>query len=350
MKNTKWIKFVIIIGVIAILLVILGVKAKKVYDGFMDEYKGTESHAGTDVVVEIPQGASAKSVAAILHDAGLIDYEYAFVLRIKESEYRGRLQPGTFTLNTGMNTMEMIEILCYVEPVKTVLSTLTIPEGYSIEQIAAKCESEGICSAEDFIAEIESGRHTVPFSDQIPEEDGRKYDLQGFLFPATYDIFEDTTAASLVDAMIAKFEEVYTGEYQARAAELGYSDYEVLIMASIVEREAKLADERPVIAGVIYNRLEIDMPLQMCPTVLYPLTEGRYDVTEVTYADLEIESPYNTYKYPGLPVGPICNPGQASLEAVLYPDDNNYLYYHTSDAGDGSHIFTETYEEHLDTQ
>ena len=92
------------------------------------------------------------------------------------------------------------------------------------------------------------------------------------------------------------------------------------------------------------------MMLQMCPTVLYPLTDGMYDKSEVTYDDLEIESPYNTYKNTGLPVGPICNPGPASIEAVLYPDENDYLYYHTSDAGDGSHIFSSTYDEHINTQ
>lgn len=349
MSNKKWIKPVIIIGVIAILVIILGVKAKSVYDGFMDEYKGTDSYSGEDVVIEVPAGASSKKVASILHDAGLIDYEYAFVLRIKESEYRGKIQPGTFTLNTGMNTMEMIETLCYVEPVKQVIGTITIPEGYSIEQIAARCEDQGICSAEEFLNEITSGNHALPFDTGSYGGDV-KYDLQGFLFPATYDIYEDTTAASLIDAMLEKFASVYTEDYAARAADLGYSDYEILIMASIVEREAKLADERPVIAGVIYNRLEINMKLQMCPTVLYPLTDGMYDKSEVTYDDLEIESPYNTYMHEGLPPGPICNPGQDSIEAVLYPDENNYLYYHTSDAGDGSHIFSESYEEHIDTQ
>lgn len=349
MSNKKWIKPVIVIGVIAILVVILGVKVKNVYDDFMEEYKGTASYDGEDVVVEIPEGSSSKKVASILHEAGLIDYEYAFVLRIKESEYRGKIQPGTFTLNTGMSTLEMIEILCYVEPVKQVIGTLTIPEGYSIEQIAARCEEQGICTAEEFLSEISSGNHTTPFAVNSGSSNV-KYDLQGFLFPATYDIYEDTTASSLIDTMLEKFSSVYTDEYSARAADLGYSDYEVLIMASIVEREAKLEDERPVIAGVIYNRLDIDMKLQMCPTVLYPLTDGMYDKSEVTYDDLEIDSPYNTYLYSGLPVGPICNPGQSSLEAVLYPDNNNYLYYHTSDAGDGSHIFSETYEEHIDTQ
>ena len=224
------------------------------------------------------------------------------------------------------------------------------PEGYSIEQIAAKCEEHGICSADEFLNEVKNGNHQIPFSTGDMNTDGVKYDLQGYLFPATYDIYDDTTAASLIDTMLEKFQSVYTSEYSAKAAELGYTDYQILIMASIVEREAKIDSERPIIAGVIYNRLNIDMMLQMCPTVLYPLTDGMYDKTEVTYDDLEIESPYNTYRNTGLPVGPICNPGQASLEAVLYPDENDYLYYHTSDGGDGSHIFSSTYDEHINTQ
>lgn len=349
-KNGKGIKVIIVLVVVIALVVIGGLKIKNVYDGFMDEYKGTESASGTDVTIEIPEGASSKKAAAILHDAGLIKYEYAFVLRVKESEYRGRIQPGTFTLNTGMSTLEMIEDLCYVEPVKEVVDTLTIPEGYSIEQIAAKCEEHGICSADEFLNEVKNGNHQIPFSTGDMNTDGVKYDLQGYLFPATYDIYDDTTAASLIDTMLEKFQSIYTSEYSAKAAELGYTDYQILIMASIVEREAKIDSERPIIAGVIYNRLNIDMMLQMCPTVLYPLTDGMYDKTEVTYDDLEIESPYNTYRNTGLPVGPICNPGQASLEAVLYPDENDYLYYHTSDAGDGSHIFSSTYDEHINTQ
>jgi UPF0755 protein len=349
LSSTKWIKPVIILVVVVALVAILGIKARSVYNGFMEEYKGTESTTGEDVVIEIPSGASSKKVASILHDAGLIDYEYAFVLRVKESEYRGHIQPGTFTLNTGMSTLEMLETICYVEPTKTVIGTLTVPEGYSAEQIAARCEEQGICTADEFLTELESGNHQLPFAMDDANADV-KYTLQGFLFPATYDIYDDTTAASLIEAMLEKFESIYTSDYSDRAKELGYSDYQVLIMASIVEREAKLDEERPVIAGVIYNRLDIDMKLQMCPTVLYPITDGMYDKSEVTYDDLEVVSPYNTYMYEGLPVGPICNPGQTSIEAVLYPDDNNYLYYHTSDAGDGSHIFTETYEEHINTQ
>jgi UPF0755 protein len=347
--KSKGIKVIIVLAVVAILIVLAGIKVKGMYNEFMDEYKGTDTVAGEDVTIVVPEGASAKSVAAILHDAGLIDYEYAFIMRIKESDYRGKLQPGTFVLNTGMSTLDMIEVMCYVEPVKEVIDTLTVPEGFSVEQIAARCEEQGICTKSEFLQEASSGKYQLPFGNDTVSSSAT-YELQGYLFPATYDIFEDTTAESLINNMIDKFNSVYSSEYSNRAAELGYSDYDVLIMASIVEREAQIDSERAVIAGVIYNRLDDGMMLQMCPTVLYPMTDGMYDVTELTYDDLEIVSPYNTYKNYGLPVGPICNPGQASIEAVLYPDDNDYLYYHTSDAGDGSHVFSSTYDEHLSTQ
>ncbi len=351
MNGKGIIKFLIIIGVIVAVVIFAGVKIKKTYDGFMDEYKGTdETTDGEDVTVEIPKGATIKEAAQILKDAGLIEYKLAFEMRIKESKYKDSLQPGTFTLNTGMNLMDMIKVLCYVEGTKEVVDKLIVPEGYSLEQIAAACEKQGICTAQEFLSEA---RYYKDLGIELPfavDNSGVKYELQGFLFPATYDIYSDTTAKSLIQDMINAFNAVYTDEYKAKAKELGYTDFEILTMASIVEREAKLESERATIAGVIYNRLEIDMPLQMCPTVLYPITDGMYDKEEVLYDDLEIESNYNTYKNAGLPVGPICNPGKASIEAVLYPEKHNYLYYHTTGDADGSHVFTETYEEHIDTQ
>ena len=120
--------------------------------------------------------------------------------------------------------------------------------------------------------------------------------------------------------------------------------------ASIIEREAKIDEERAIIAGVMNNRLSAGMPLQMCPTVLYPLTDGMYDQSKVYYEDLELDSPYNTYKYEGLPVGPICNPGLACINSVLYPQEHGFYYYHIDNEDEGTHVFTETYEEHVDTQ
>lgn len=342
-----------IILTIAVVLLCMQVYdyGKSFYNEYMYEYKGTESFEGEDVIVEIPQGASVKEIASILKEAGLIKYENAFTRRLQDSEYRGRLQSGTYTLNTGMNTLEMMAIMSPVADVNEPIDKLVVPEGFTIEMIAERCEEQGICTKQEFLNAVNS----VTTSDfkylaDVPAGAKVKYKLQGYIFPATYDIYPSTTAESLVQWMLETFENNYTEDLQQRAEELGYSSFELVTRASIVEREAKVDEERPLIAGVINNRLKSDMPLQMCPTVLYPLTDGLYDQSQVLYEDLELESPYNTYKYSGLPVGPICNPGIACINAVLYPAEHNYLYYHVGDEETGTHIFTETYEEHVDTQ
>lgn len=347
MKNPKPLIIISVVLVIILASMIYGYSQYKIYQ---EEYQGTESTQGEDVVVVIPEGAATKQIAQILKEEGLIQFPSAFVKRVKESEYRGVLQPGEFTLNTGMSTWEMIEILGRVEPTRTVMATVTIPEGFSVEQIAARVDSEGLFTEEEFLNAVQENTYDYDFLESIPEGANVNYRLQGFLFPATYDIYEETTAHDLVDMMLKKFDEVYDEEMQAQAEAMNYTAYEVVNRAAIVEREAKLDEERSTIAGVINNRLEQGMMLQMCPTVLYPITDGLYDKGEVTYDDLEVESPYNTYKYTGLPVGPICNPGAVSLKAVLNPEEHNYLYYHVDDEAIGSHIFTETYEEHVITQ
>ena len=347
MKNPKPLIIISVILVVVLVSMIYGYRQYKIYQ---DEYQGTESTEGEDVIVVIPEGAATKQIAKILKEKGLIQFPSAFVKRVKESEYRGSLQPGEFTLNTGMSTQEMIEILGHVEKTKEIKATLTIPEGFSIEQIAKRVESEGLFTEEEFLDAVQENTYSYDFLDSIPEGVNVTYRLQGFLFPATYDIYDDTTAHDLVDMMLKKFSEVYDADMRNQAAALNYTAFEMVTRASIVEREAKLDEERPIIAGVINNRLEEGMMLQMCPTVLYPITNGLYDKSEVTYDDLEVDSLYNTYKYTGLPVGPICNPGQVSMEAVLNPAQHNYLYYHVDNEETGSHIFTETYQEHVETQ
>lgn len=321
------------------------------YDDYMYEYKGTESREGVDVTVEIPEGASVKKIAEILKKNGLINYPRAFTKRLQDSEYRGKLHGGTYTLNTGMTTLEMMAVMSPTYEEDQPIDYLVVPEGFTVEMIAARCEEQGICSATEFLNACKSvTKSDFPYLADIPAGANVNYKVQGFLFPATYDIYETTTAESLVDWMLRTFENYYTQDLQDRAAELGYTAYEVVTRASIVEREAKVDDERAIIAGVINNRLKADMPLQMCPTVLYPLTNGMYDKSQVLYEDLELDSPYNTYKNSGLPIGPICNPGIACINAVLYPQEHNYLYYHVGDEEAGTHIFTETYEDHVDTQ
>lgn len=347
----RFIKAIILVVAVVALSLIVKDYIKGYYDEYKYELEGLDSFEGEDVVVTIPEGASAKEIASILKDKGLIQYPNAFVKRLQDSEYRGRLGSGTYTLNTGMNTLEMMAAMCPEYEEILPIDYLVIPEGFTIEMIAARCEEQGICSADEFLREVSSVTSAdFPYLDDLPAGIPVKYKLQGYIFPATYDIYEDTTAKSLVAWMLDTFENYYTEDMQARAAELGYSSFDVVTRASIIEREAKVASERATIAGVINNRLKIDMPLQMCPTVLYPLTDGMYDQSQVYYEDLELESRYNTYLYEGLPVGPICNPGLDCINAVLYPEDHSYYYYHVDDEEAGTHIFTETYEEHIDTQ
>lgn len=356
MNNTanniaRFVKGIILIVAVIALGIIVKDYVKGFYDAYMYEVEGTETREGVDVVVTIPEGASAEEIANILKDKGLIEYPKAFIKRLQDSEYRGRLKSGTYTLNTGMNTLDMMATMCPEYEEILPIDQLVIPEGFTIEMIAERCEEQGICSADEFLREVSSVTSAdFPYMQDIPAGIPVKYKLQGYIFPATYDIYEDTTAASLVEWMLETFDNYYTEDMQARAEELGYSSFDVVTRASIVEREAKVATERATIAGVINNRLNSGMNLEMCPTVLYPLTDGMYDQSQVLYEDLSIDSEYNTYLNSGLPVGPICNPGLDCINAVLYPEEHSYYFYHVDDEEAGTHIFTETYEEHIDTQ
>lgn len=340
--------------VIMFTALVLGIMILTYYKNYRRDYKhemtSTEMKAGEDVTVTIPKDASAEKIASILHKAGLIKYERAFLERLQDSEYRGRLSSGTFTLNTGWNTLRMMEEMSVSISSEENSKKLVIPEGFSVDMIAERCEELDICSKTDFINAVKSVTTSdFPFLSEVPSGANVRYKMEGFLFPATYTVPEGTTAEQLVNMMMDAFENYYTQSLRDRAAELEMSTFEVLTIASMLEREAKIPEERAMIAQVIYNRLDADMPLQIDSSALYPLTNGLYDVEEVTYEDLSYESEYNTYLHDGLPVGPICNPGIACITAVLYPVENTYYYYHVIDEKTGAHHFSETYEEHLAT-
>jgi UPF0755 protein len=232
--------------------------------------------------------------------------------------------------------MELLQTGVVFDDVK-----FTVPEGYTTKQIAAKAEEAGICTAEEFIEECNTGSFDFEFVKNLPDRDLK---LEGYLFPDTYYVKEDTTAYDLIQAMLARFEQMYTKEYQNAVAASGYSLDELVTVASVIEKEIKLDEERPRAAGVIYNRLKEDMPLQVDATVLYAMGIVKEDITEV---DLQYDSPYNTYKVKGLPVGPISNPGEASFQAALYPENNKYLYYVVEAKGQNNHVFCETYDDFL---
>ena len=304
-----------------------------------EESSQEEVTLGETVLVTIPEGASTKDVAEVLEENGLIDSVTMFRIHSKFNGYDGTFHFGTYELAQGMTEEQIVAILQsgqqYLESVR-----ITIPEGYTLEQIAARVEENGLVTAEELLDEAENGAFDYAF---LPEEKGeKKYRLEGYLFPATYEFSTKATAHEILAQMLDRFAISYQKIEEGNQS--GLTADEVLILASLIESEIQVPEERAVAAGVILNRLEQGMLLQIDSCVQYALGT-RNEV--VTYDDLEVDSPYNTYKYKGLPVGPICNPGDAALEAAMAPEDNDYLYYVVEAKGSSNHVFCETYEEFL---
>lgn len=330
-ENMKKVIFIIIIALLLFALY-----------PFANDFFNTSDKQGEDVVFSVANGESAKTVAKNLKNSGLIKSEILFSLKLKATNSATKIHSGTFNLNTGMSLSTIIRKLTTEGGGESF--TLVVPEGYSAEQIAQKLEQNGIMNADMFLAAL-SDDYNYDFIGKIPKRD-LKYKLQGFLFPQTYEFFKNASAHEIIDTMLKEFEKQY-----AKIADVKNIDYDTIVLASLVEREAKLDSERGKIAGVIKNRLNENMLLQIDATVVYAISDGLYNVDKVYYKDLENTSPYNTYKYKGLPVGAICNPGIKSIKAALMPDIHKYKFYHTDEnKKDGSHIFTENYDEHMTTQ
>lgn len=303
---------------------------------------GGSGDAPVSATVVINEGDSVFQIASMLEEEGIISNAPWFICRLILSGDRGRLHYGTYNLSSELSYKELIANLSS-GGISTSVTMLTIPEGYSIQQIAEIVDrSEINVTAQDFYDALDDD-YDYDFLKEIPDAD-YDYKLQGFLFPSTYEFYTTATAHDIIDKLLGEFENQYK---QAGDNMTDLSMYEIVTVASIIEREALLKSELTRISGVVRNRLKSNMPLQFCATVVYAVTEGAYDINVVTYDDLKVDSPYNTYKYPGLPVGPISNPGFNAIKAALNPEINEYLYYHTDETKkDGSHIFTKTFTEH----
>lgn len=346
--KTKKIVLIVVEWVVILLLVAAVIFGYRFYKEYS---RATDLLEDGNVEVTISEGSGIRDIAGTLKDAGLLKFKYTFFIKAAESGYLGKFQPGTYELNKGMSLVDMMDSMSQAKTGGQMRETVrfTIPEGYSVEMMGARLEEQGLCTASDFYAAANRTDYDYDFLSSIPAEAG-EYALQGFLFPDTYEIYVGAGAEDIVKKMLDGFASHLSELSELNELSEGYSVYELVTIASIVEREAKLNEERPTIAGVVYNRLNQGMKLQMCPTVLYVITEGMYNVNQVLYKDLEVDNPYNTYFYEGLPEGPICSPGATSLAAAARPESHSYLFYHTDDEAKGNHIFTETYEEHLDTR
>ena len=302
-----------------------------VYRSVEEPFKG---YAEAETYVEIPQGTGAAGMARRLADAGVVRNETAFRVAVWLRSANRRLQAGEYRFDRPMTAAEVVDKIARGD---VFLRAITFREGLTIRQMAALYDEKGFGPAADFVKAASNVERVQPF-------DPKARDLEGYLFPDTYTLPRRATAELLVERMVTQFDKALTAELRGRAAARGMSVRELVTLASIVEKETGKADERPLVAAVYANRLKIGMGLQCDPTVIYALERaGRYD-GNLRREDLQYDSPYNTYKYSGLPPGPIAAPGLASLQAAVDPANVPYLYFVSRN--DGSHAFAATLDEH----
>lgn len=317
----------------ALLLILLVVAAGGVW-AYMNIGRPYKAYQSTEQFVEIPVGRGPASIGTTLADAGVVSSSEAFRLAVWLRGSGRRLQAGEYRFDRPMTAAEVVDKLAKGE---VHVRAVTFREGLTVREMAVVFESSGFGSAADFIA---ASRNASLINDLDPEA----RDLEGYLFPDTYTLPRSATAVQLIERMVNRFQKAATPELRQAATARGLSLRELVTLASLVEKETAKPEERAVVSGVYTNRLRIGMGLQCDPTVIYALMlAGRYD-GNIRKGDLQIDSPYNTYRYAGLPPGPIAAPGEASLHAAANPADVPYLYFVSRN--DGSHVFSTTLDEH----
>lgn len=331
-------KNMVLIAVLLILVIVVAGTGGTFF-AFLADSKGWLK-SDTEIVVEIPSGAGLNAIAAVLHENGIVKHPKYFRMIAAQDNTR-IYQKGRHTLNPSMSYAEVLDKL--VQPPDGGLSDVVkviIPEGFELRQIADELESKGLVSREKFMNEVEKGSFDFEFVKNIKRKENR---LEGYLFPATYTFEKGTTAHDIIGAMLKKFNEVVPP--LVKESDTHFSLDEIVTLASVIEREAVDDSERGKVSSVFYNRMEKDMTLSSCATVQYVIQERKPILSN---EDIKIDSKYNTYKYKGLPVGPIASPGEKSVEAALKPDNTEYLYFAARMDGSGN-VFTKTGEEHLRT-
>lgn len=293
----------------------------------------SDVRSGSSVRFEVKPGESTSQIARGLSTRGVVGNANMFRLRARISGADGKLKPGTYGLATGMSVGDVLSAL-EKGPDATYV-TVTIPEGFVIEQIASRFETDAGVSSADFLRLAKTGADT--FSEKHPLVVGAYGgSLEGYLFPKTYEIRKGESAARVIDMMLAQFDQETRDIDFDRARRAGLTPQQVVVVASMIERESKLANERPLVSSVIYNRLRIRMLLKIDATIEYVLRSRKLRLTN---RDLRLQTPYNTYTHQGLPPGPISSPGLKSIEAAADPADTKFIYYVLT-GKDGSHTFT----------
>jgi len=288
-------------------------------------YFPLEENSATQKVVTIPSGTNAKEIVVVLEENEIIrKNNYTFRILTKLLKLEDQLKHGEYNLSPSMNMLQILDKLVKGE---VITYKITIPEGYTCTQIAELLDKKEVAEKETFL--------------KLAKDSEKSW--EGYLFPDTYEVPKKYGAKNMSKVMLSNFNQIaIENKFTEKAEEIGFSLDEIIILASIIEKEAKFSEEKSKVSSVFYNRLEIGMKLQSCATIQYILETPKEILDE---NDLKIDSPYNTYLYRGLPPGPICNPGLDSIIAALEPEEGDYLYFVLGE--NGRHIFSKTYQEHL---
>jgi UPF0755 protein len=337
---------VIIVAVASAVYVATG-NATSAVRSFAENWGAPVSERERLEVFTVRDGMTAREIGQELEDRGLIRSAFAFRVLAEQQEVGGQLAAGDYEISPSMSTEEVLAVLASGEVRRG--ERIAVIEGWRAEEIAAKVEEMNLAASGDFMALVRDTSE-VPVPRDLPLPGGR---AEGYLFPATYEWDEETGLIGLVTQMLEQFDAQVSPELRERFEQRGLTLNEAVILASIVEREAAREEERALVASVYENRLKAGMLLQADPTTQYALADAEPEITsiegywrELSSADLQIDSPFNTYVTDGLPPGAICNPGLASLQAVAEPAETDYLYFVAR--GDGSHAFARTQEEHFE--
>lgn len=300
------------------------------------EVDAVDVEPGLEVEIVIPTGASAQDIAAILATQGVVRSASQFEAAVRTAGAAADLQAGTYELVTGMDSSEVLSVLL-AGPIADSFR-VTIREGLRVTEIVDELAEETGLPEEDFVAALESGVVSTELREMT--ESPELTDWEGLLFPDTYEFSRAATPADILSRLASTMEQRVSAVDWSDFETAGFDRYQGIIIASLIETEVRVADERPLVSSVIRNRLAEEMLLQIDATVLYAL--GTRDPADF---DSQVDSPYNTYRFPGLPPTPIAAPGLAALEAAAAPADTDYLYYVLSNP-DGSHTFTTNLDDH----
>lgn len=327
----------------AVFLCVIGIGAALIFVdpsvAHINEPPTVENKSAADdekhVQVKIREGSSTAEIAEKLSEKGVIKSPLRFRILARLRGYDDKFRPGAYTFTTGMEDDEVFAKLLTGEKR---LIRFTIPEGFGVKEIAERLASLDLVDKEDF---LKAAADFTPY-DYMRKRPNVFYAAEGFLFPDTYAVESDTEIAEIMELMARTLDDRLTKKMRTRAEEMGLSIYDLITLASLVEREVRFPEDRPIVAQVLLKRLKLNMPLQTDATLQYLMDTPK---EEVSITDTQIDSPYNTYQHVGLPPGPIANPGMAAIEAVLHPSETEYLYFVADRRGHNHYAYT--YEEHL---